>query len=350
MLSSCSDSTASDPRDPCVVLAADEGFAMPLAATVRSALDNLAPDRKLNVYLLDGGISDDTKARLARSWPEDRRRLTWIDVDPAALAGLPISGHVNLVAYYRILMPRLLPRRLRRVIYLDADLVVRADLTRLWEHDLGGHVCLAAQDVAAPLMDAELALADYPRRGRHLGSPRPVANYRELGLAPDAPYLNSGVLVADLDAWRDDDLPRQLVECLEQNAEHVLWWDQYALNVVLAGCWGMLDARWNQGAHTFVYPTWSESPLDRHMFEQLCRRPHIVHYTTSSKPWLASCLHPLRGEFFHYLDRTEWAGWRPARLGGPKGVRAFVKRQEKRLRLTRRRVRSQAAAWWRRAA
>jgi lipopolysaccharide biosynthesis glycosyltransferase len=343
MLASQADRTADDGRDPCVVLAADEGFALPLAATVRSALDNLAPGRRLNLYLLDGGISESTKRRLERSWPEHNRRLTWIDVDPAALADAPTSGHVNLVAYYRILMPRLLPTELRRAIYLDADLIVRADLSRLWECELGDHWCLAAQDPAAPWIDSEASLADFDRQGRHLGSPCPVANYRQLGLDPTAAYLNSGVLLVDLDAWRNVDLSSQLLACLEQNKEHALWWDQYALNVVLAGRWGRLDTRWNQGAHVFRFPTWSQSPYDRQTLERLCRDPFIIHFTTSSKPWHASCLHPLRKQFFEYLDRTEWAGWRPARFDRPGAVLEFVKRQEKRLRLARRRMFSRAA-------
>ena len=50
-------------RDPIVVLAADDKFAMPLAAAVRSALDNLSPSRKLRIYVLDGGIKTETKKR-----------------------------------------------------------------------------------------------------------------------------------------------------------------------------------------------------------------------------------------------------------------------------------------------
>src|SRR4029077_19021036 len=115
---------ATDP-DPVVVLAADDAFAMPLAVTVRSALENLSPARKLSVYVLDGGISDATKERVERSWPAGRFQITWVNVDPAALARVPISGHANHVNYYRILMPWLLPAEVKRVIYLDADLIVR---------------------------------------------------------------------------------------------------------------------------------------------------------------------------------------------------------------------------------
>lgn len=329
--------------DPIVVLAADDSFAIPLAVTILSALENLASGRKLRVYVLDGGLSDASKQRLLNSWPRSRCQITWVDVDAAALAMAPISGHANRVNYYRVLTPMLLPPSVRRVIYLDADLLICRDLMDLWQSDLQNHLCLAVQDCAAPCLDATVALANHDLCGRHLGAVTPVANYRQLGLDPCAAYFNSGVLMFDLAAWREADLPRRLLACLDQNKEHVRWWDQYALNVVLAGRWGHLDSRWNQQSHIFAYPTWSQSPYDRVDFDTLRDDPYIVHFTTRYKPWLASCLHPRRKDFFACVDRTDWAGWRPWREHRLKGTFELVRAQERRLRLERRRLLSRAA-------
>jgi lipopolysaccharide biosynthesis glycosyltransferase len=330
-------------RDPVVVLAADDRFAMGLAATVRSAIDNLSPDSRLRLYILDGGIQPDNKRRLVQSWPAGRFDIEWLRVDASALADVPVSGHVNQISYYRILMPRLLPSDVERLIYLDADLIIRADLARLWRHDLSGHLCLAAQDCAAPYMDSSQVLASYQQCRAYLGSPWPVPNFRELGLRPDAAYFNAGVLLVDLAAWRDADLARQMLACLEQNQPHVRWWDQYALNVVLAGRWGSLDLRWNQGAQIFQYPTWEQSPFDRRTFEELRDDPYIVHFTTRHKPWLASCRHPLRKEFFQYVDRTAWAGWRPPRL---KVLFERVRAQERTLRRGRKWLQNRLGQWF----
>ena len=345
MISTQAGTSAPDDHDPIVVLAADDNFAMPLAATVRSALDNLAPGRKLRIYILDGRIEAATKERLVQSWPDGRYHVEWLQVDESALAGLPISGHVNLVSYYRILIPRLLPVDVRRVIYLDADLLVCTDLSRLWDHDLAGQMCLAAQDCAAPYLDSSQVLANYQLCGPHLGSAQPVPNFGELKLKPDAAYFNAGVLLIDLDAWRNADVSRQSLACLEQHRQHVLWWDQYALNVVLAGHWGQLDARWNQGTHVFIYPTWEQSPFDRQTFDQLRNDPYIVHFTTRYKPWRPMCRHPFRKQFFEYVDRTAWAGWRPPRINA---ILELAKMQERRLRRGRNWLRSHARQWFQR--
>ena len=174
-----------------------------------------------------------------------------------------------------------------------------------------------------------------------MGPAYPVPNFRELGFKPEAAYFNAGVLLIDLAAWRVADVSRRLLECLEEHRRHVVFWDQYALNVVLAGRWGQLDLRWNQGSHVFHYPTWEQSPFDRQTYEQVRRDPYIVHFTTRAKPWRA-CRHPLRGEFFKYLDRTAWAGWRPPRL---KVFLELMKAEERRLRRSRNWLRSQARRW-----
>ena len=178
MRSKPQDFTGSANSDPIVVLAADEQFAMPLAVTVSSALESLAPDKRLQLYILDAGITDSTKQRLLGSWPADRFRVEWLAVDASQLAGSPVSGHVNLVSYYRILIPRVLPSHIRRVIYLDSDLIVRSDLSRLWAQELGGHPCLAVQDCSAPYIDSAQAAPNFGACQSYLGCHEPVANYR----------------------------------------------------------------------------------------------------------------------------------------------------------------------------
>jgi lipopolysaccharide biosynthesis glycosyltransferase len=329
--------------DPVVVLAADEKFAMPLAVTVRSALDNLAPGRELRIYVLDGGVSLATKGRLERSWPKGRYQITWIKIDASALGLVPVSGHVNVVSYFRILIPRVLPSDVHRAIYLDSDLLICGDLTRLWSLQLAEHLCLAVQDCSAPYIDAAQAISNYRQCAAYVGCSQPIPNFRALGLDPAARYFNAGVLMIDLDAWREADVSTQLIECLAKNKRHVLWWDQYAMNVVLMGRWGSLDPRWNQGSHIYRYPSWEQSPYDRESFEQQQNDPYIVHFTTRHKPWRASCRHPLRPRFIECLERTDWANWRLSRLDL---FLEAIKAQERRFRHGRRWLLGQARRYW----
>ena len=299
--------------DVVVVSAADDAYAMPLAVTVRSALDTLHESRRLRLYVLDGGLSGPTKNRLVRSWADPRLEVSWVRPDLSQVRDLLVSDHVNMVTYLRLLMPLVLPREVERAIYLDADMLVRRDLGQLWDEPQGDHAVLAAVDVAAPCIDAEASLPSFEHCRKYLAARTPVLNYQELGISPEARYFNGGLLVADLARWRRDWLAEQMLRTLREHRQHVLWWDQYALNAVLAGKWRELDGRWNQGAHLFVYPNWRQSPLDRQQYEQLRDDPWIVHFCSPSKPWHYFCRHPYAGEFRACLARTAWRDWRPER-------------------------------------
>lgn len=294
-----------------VAMAADENYAMPLAATMASILSSLAPTAALRLHIVDGGIQPQTRERLLRSWNDPRLEIVWLEPDLSRTAGCPVSGHVNRTAYARLLLPSILPPDIEKVIYLDSDLLVLKDLSQMWAEPFQGAPLLAIGDVAAPRIDAEISLPNYKKIRRLLASPRPVVNYRELGMDPTALYFNSGVLVMDLKAWRREGLAEQAFECLDVHRKHVLYWDQYAFNVVLYGRWRALDPRWNQGEHLYQYPTAKRSPLEPELYRTLHRDPWIVHFTSQRKPWCFGSKHPYRKRFFKVLDQTDWRGWRP---------------------------------------
>jgi lipopolysaccharide biosynthesis glycosyltransferase len=300
-------------RDIVVVSATDDGYAMPLAVTIRSALDHLSPSRRLKLFILDGGLRNESKQRLLESWRDPRLTIEWIRPNLDQVCDLVVSNQVTVVTYLRLLMANLVPPEITRAIYLDADMLVRRDLGSLWDEPQGDHAVLAVPELAAPYLDAPVAMANFESCRDYLCAHTPIMNYRELGLPPDAQYFNGGLLVADLGCWRRENLAQQMLDCLQRNREHVLWWDQYALNVVLARRWRPLDYRWNQGTHVYAYPNWRKSPVDRATLNNLRRAPWIVHFCSPSKPWHYFNGHPFRRDFFKCLDHTDWKGWRPER-------------------------------------
>lgn len=311
-----------------IATAADENYALPAAVTVCSVLRHLSPLDRVTLYFLDGGISRRSRNRLESTWQDPRLQVHWLKPDRQKLERLPVSGHVTQTAYARILLPSLLPPDLKRVIYLDSDLLVQRDLSQLWDEPFQGSACLAIQDAAAPCIDAEIALSNFALCKAALAAARPVPNYREIGLNPQAPYFNSGVLCLNLELWRRQAIADEVLECLRRHRKHVLWWDQYALNVVLHERWRAIDLRWNQGSHIYRYPTPRESPFSESDFVALRDDPWIVHFTSPVKPWQTNCRHPFQAQFHQVLAQTAWKGWRPERpyLSLPEWVAHHFKR------------------------
>ena len=300
-------------REPiAVVTAADENYALPLAVTVRSTIRSLSRADRLDLYVIDGGISDASRHRLQSSWLDSRVQIHWLTPDLSPLSGLAVSGHASRTNYARLMLPHWLPARLNRVLYLDSDLLIKRPLRHLWNEDVSNVACRACQDPAAPWMDCSTMLRNYSRCAPRLAAEHPVPNFRALNIHGSAAYFNSGVMLVNLRYWREHSIAERSIECLHRNRDHVLWWDQYALNVVLYRSWQPLDIRWNQGAHIYRYPCALESPFDDATFGRLCRHPWIVHFSSHLKPWHPGDNHPYRLEFFRLLDQTSWRSWRPA--------------------------------------
>jgi lipopolysaccharide biosynthesis glycosyltransferase len=179
--------------------------------------------------------------------------------------------------YGRLVFPEVLPAGIRKLIYLDVDLIVLSSLRDLYTKDLAGNTIAAAKDRAGTV---DCSWAGIP-------------NYEALGIPGKTPYFNSGVMLIDVARWRADRVSERVLDVTRQNREHVRWHDQYGLNVVLRGAWEELDPSWNH-------------------FDGILPSTRVFHYL-SSKP----IFHDYKGAhgdlFFRYLDQTAWAGWRPRR-------------------------------------
>ena len=165
-----------------------------------------------------------------------------------------------------------------RIIYLDADTIVRADLREL--------LSVSMSSAVAAVADAHVALAGMPSMWRA---------WREEGVHPMAPYLNTGVMVIDVGRWRDGELTDRVLRLLTRYELPCV--DQDALNLVLAGNFDRLQPRWNLMPYHLMrlLRTCDLIEADESL-EQAITDPAIVHYHRSflGKPWLVGCTHPAR--------------------------------------------------------
>lgn len=302
---------AIDSNAPVVLCAADDNYVKPLAVMLRSAAESLQAGNSLSVIVLDGGIEEANWVSLKESLANLPIQLFSIRPSFDEVQSLVISHHITHTAYLRLLAGRLLPDSIDKVIYLDSDVLVCDDLTKLWDRPLGDAMALAVPDIACPFVDARFADCNFEKSSPYLAAISPIGNWRELGLNPAAPYFNSGVLVMNIKRMREEHVEQKLLDCLTQNEKYVWCWDQYALNIVFANQWKPLPLRWNQGAHVFEFPDEEFSPLNSEEFLEARECPAIIHFTTEWKPWHYANQHPLKQMFFDQLDETVWANWRP---------------------------------------
>ena len=278
-----------------IACAADQKYVMPLAVMIKSVLNNLDNQRKISLYIVDGGIDQNDKERLINSWNSDRLIAHWVLVDKSVFTNMPLWGRMNINTYYRLLIPDFVPNSFCKAIWLDCDLVVKSSLDKIWDIDIGDYAILASQDIMIPYVSSRYG----------------IGPYQELGIAWDAKYFNAGVMVVNLDWWRQNDVAGNALAYLRKYQKTVFFWDQEALNAVLIGKWGELDPRWNQIASVSGRSFFKAAHLDRMTYQQIVNDPWIVHFAGTWKPWIYYNHNPLRALYFQYLDTTAWAGWRP---------------------------------------
>ena len=279
-----------------IVCSADAGYVMPLAAMVKSVLVNIRTELGIVLYIIDGGISGQDKEKLLKSWHDTRLMVNFIQLHETISPDLPLWGRIkNSIVYQKMLMTAFIPELFEKAIFLDCDLIVKGDLAELWKTDMGDRSVLAVQDLVIP----------------YVASLYGISAYKELGIPPEAKYFNTGLMVANLSWWRRNNITVKAFNYVQTYRKTIFFFEQEALNAVLSGTWGELDPRWNQIETVSGRSFFRCTHLDDNIYQQITEDPFVVHFAGTFKPWVHHNKRPARELYFHYLDMTEWAGWRP---------------------------------------
>jgi lipopolysaccharide biosynthesis glycosyltransferase len=166
-----------------------------------------------------------------------------------------IVPHIPKAAYMRILIPDLVNEN--RVIYLDSDTIVRADLSELYNIDLGST----------------------PIGGTYNFFEKSESHIRPPILNHDVPYINSGVLVMDLDKLRRDDFSRKAEEIHRVHYDKIMASDQCVINKYLEKNKTLIDRKWNYMAKGSKF---TEAEFEHLLVDEDIR---VLHFTDCSKPW-----------------------------------------------------------------
>lgn len=259
---------------------ADNHFAVLLAALIKSIEINHQSGEDIHIYIVDDGLSEANRQKLTNSISGQKIKLYWTKIQDAVPAhiNLPLdNSSFPLNTYVRLCLPYFIPQNVEKVIYLDVDMIVLEDISKLWNTDLNGKVIAGAVD------RSEVVSSTWGG----------IRNYKELGLPPDTKYFNAGLLVIDLKKWRDQCYTEIVFQCIKENRENATFPDQYGLNVVFANQWCELSSLWN------CIPMRNEQ--NPYLIHFIGRKPIFKGYNYNQK---------YKEQFFEYVNQTEWKNYR----------------------------------------
>jgi len=261
-----------------IAFCVDRRNLLQVGVVIDSILERLGDGDPLVFHVIYDGAG-----HLARGLLSRRRlaphKLHLVPASDHPFGELRLLDHVTAVALLKLRLGELLPD-VGRVLYLDADTLVLSDLRPLLSHPLGQAVVGGVADYGL------LAAAEHERQ---LGVEDHRQHIREaLGWDPDDfAYINSGVLLLDLEALRREGFAERASRLVLDHPERFRWRDQDAINLLLAGRILFLDSRWN----AMVWHLEREErrhfarPGERMVAELQRRDPWILHLTGPAKPW-----------------------------------------------------------------
>ena len=269
-----------------IVLAADNKYIQHCITTITSILENT--ESVVNFYILTSGFTDISILLLDRIKSKYKCIIQTINVDESYLSNAPLPQslkHINIVTYYRILIPNLLPNSIDKVIYLDCDIIVRKNILELWNFDL-------EYNALGAVYQTPLTFNDETTR---------------LGINPKFGYFNAGVLLINLKYWREHQIMEKCIQYLKNNHESILYHDQDILNTILFNKVSPIPFKWNLMNYYFLNINhWNKCDIN-HIKNELLKEqkdPTLIHYVYVPKPWNKNCEHPYRNEYYSYAFKN----------------------------------------------
>lgn len=267
----------------------DDHLALAGMTAIMSLLETQRGPVRLHVFADRGTVAAPLLQSLARRYGTELAIHDASDESRHGFDSASDYGRPSVATYRRLQLADWLPA-IDRLIYLDADLIVRRDLQDLWAEDLNGLPIGAVMD---PWMPTIPGTCEEFSQG----------------------YFNAGVLLFDLALWRRERLTDSCLAEIERrqgrasaSGGNALGYrcDQTPLNAVLNGRWKSLPPKWNATAYLTPRLAAQLSIPSAELREAL-EDPAIFHFLGAHKPWVEGLedLGPRHREFNRFRRQLE---------------------------------------------
>lgn len=311
-----------------IVCASDNKFVQHCAVTLVSILKN--NPFGVIIYLLTEGLTSKNELLLDELVSSNGGEIHFILVDAAALKNCPMPpmselNHISIATYYRLLISKLLPDHIDKVIYFDCDIVVRHSLNDLWNSNITDYAVGAVYQIADWNVEAA----------------------KRLGYPVSFGYFNAGVLLINLEYWRAHNISEKLFKYLDEKKDEIVYHDQDALNGLLYDKCKSLPCKWNMLTGFFRKNILIINDVNNGIVinnysdykNQLLTEkdnPAVIHFVSKPKPWDVGCTHPYKYEYYNYIKYSPWHNFKipktwPMLFKSPETIYSIYREKTKRL-------------------
>jgi lipopolysaccharide biosynthesis glycosyltransferase len=276
-----------------IVYASDNNFAEIMGVSMLSLFENNKDVDEINVYVFDSAIEKENRMKLESLARQYHRHLFFVSTKNIVTKLNCIKQDRGGASQFaRLFLSKLLPEFCEKVLYIDCDTIIRHSLQNFYCTDFEGFVICGVMDCISKQHRARLGLRD------------------------DSLYINSGMLLVDMRAWRERCVDDSVEAVINQFNGRVPYADQGIINLALQGKIKSVHPRYNCIS---VYTAFSFNDLLEYRQPSAClssaeiedakKDPTIAHFVTLfclSRPWFQGA----RGTFFEewklYKRMSPW--------------------------------------------
>ena len=263
-----------DNRIP-VFFCVDDGYIPFLAVVLESMIDNASKEYDYDLKVLYTKISDENQKRIKDRYESNKFNIEFVDLN-SYLEKMQdkfyTRDYYSKTTYYRLFIPDLYPEY-DKAIYLDSDMTVIGDISKLYNIDMEDNLIAAVPDGA---VQAIQPFQDYVER--------------VVGMSDYNKYFNAGMLLMNLNELRKFKFQEKFIYLLE-TIKFTVAQDQDYLNRICKGRTILLDGSWNTMPGGIV--------------EEGSDKVNIIHYNLSYKPWHFDNI-MYQDYFWNYAKKTEY--------------------------------------------
>lgn len=192
-----------------IVVCGDLNVEVGLHVTLYSVLQKSTCDFH-NIYFINKGYGHSEIFKLQQTLIgfKELYKLNSIPFEDIEFDSLkPLHG--NLFTYTKLVIPNLV--NVDKVLYLDLDLVIDVDVSKLWDLDMRDFIIAANPE-------------------RRLNEALEWGFFKNFGFEGNDRYFNAGVMLMNLGKWREFNYTKKTIEFAKRHSDLLLTADQTVLN------------------------------------------------------------------------------------------------------------------------
>lgn len=243
-----------------ILVTLDENY-IPYLNIMLSSLLGSNPTCRFDVYLLHTAIPAEA-LRETVALLGSAGELIPIRAGDIGLENAPTTSRYPQEIYYRIFAARYLPQTLDRVLYLDPDLIVNGSIEALYDLPMDKYYFAAAS---------------------HVGGALHKLNELRLDMDEQSPYINSGVMLMNLELLRKEQRFEDVFEFIDTHKNILVLPDQD----IISSLYGPKIYALNSFVYNMTERLFAQhAPFNKNLDLNWVRKNSvIIHYCGRNKPW-----------------------------------------------------------------